>query len=281
MSNENAKAPATADDAVEQEVLDMYKSMDISRRVDDTELLQLVIEEGVTPRMIRYGVMRNVRRGVVKSLTDELFYFNYAPGSQFKLIAADTDAKQWEASRLLQKCHLGCELAKAEDFNPDDEFEDIDKAPPPGGGGGGGGAKPPAPVREEQDLADQRELLTDKHPGGVGTSTPDDPNRGRNWHPDEPDPATLKGGLWSHNDLLKGLAANLSKSPVAAAVTRRQVTGKEAQFMQEELGRSPQDIASGNTYMSPTDRKRYNMWLNKSLGSAMSGLERWRGKNRG
>ena len=281
MSNEKAQ-PKLPDEAVEQEVLGLYKSRDAQHRVVDVDLLKRSIEAGITPETMRYGIMRDVKRGVVKSTQGDAYYFNYAPGKEFRLVKADTPTKLWDANRMMRTCHLGCDLHRS---MPDDDAEELDKAPPPPGGGGGGegGSLPPAAIEEEDNIAAQHDLMTDRHPGGVGGTTPDRPEIGRQWHPDEQEAQVpvQKGPMWSYKELLEGMRDNLQKSMPAAIMQERKPSPKEAQFMQEEMGRSPGDIAEGNTYMSPSQRKHFNMWLNKGLSKSMNSLETWLERSRG
>lgn len=280
MSDEKAQPEASSAE-VEQIVLDMYKSCDAQHRAIDVDLLKKAIEAGITPEQLRYGIMRDVRRGVVKSTQGDSYYFNDVPEKEFRLVKADTPTKVWDANRMMRTCHLGCDLRKS--MTEEDE-EEVNKAPPTPGGGGGNATLPPAVVEEEDDVpAQQQDLLTDRHPGGVGQATPDRPEFGRQWHPDDPQAQApiQKGPLWTYQQLLEGMRDNLQKSVPAAVTQQRQVTPKEAQFMQEELGRSPQDIAEGNTFMSPSQRKHFNMWLNKGLTKSMSSLENWLERNRG
>ena len=271
------------DPNIERSVLDMYKSLTPNRRSEEEELLTLSISEGVVPSSLRYGIMNQTRRGVVKSTDGTLYYMSYAPGHEFRLIKADTPRKKWESENLLKNCNLGCDLIKAgAEYHDDEKEEELDKAE---GGAGQQVASRPMPVEEEQQIADQHDVMTTHHPGAAGALTPDQPNRGKDWHGTQqqqvptqpvPDAPVEKGGFWDMNTLLKGLGQSMQKS---VPPRYRQPSHQEHQFMVEVLGRSPEDIAGGNASMSPGQRVQFNQWLNKSLRYSLNGLQGWRNKN--
>lgn len=266
MSSENDTAK------VEEQVLDFYRSVDISRRTEDEYLLTKAIEDGITPSTIRYGKMRDVYRGAIKDIVGDSYYFTVVQ-DDFRLVKASDDTKKWEVDRMLKNCQIGCDLLSSP--------EKVEKAE---GGGGEGGGAPVATMQEEDAIAAQDGLITDQHPGGTGGQTPDLEYQGRNWHPDDPEaqeppPEVQKAQAWDFNTLLSGLGDMMAKGEAGAPTARPYVTEREKQFMISELGRTPQEVAMGNTSLNPTQRKLYNMWVNKSLRSSLSSLEDWKSRN--
>jgi hypothetical protein len=265
MSKEHDKAE------VEAHVLDFYRSIDISRRYEDEQLLTKAIEEGITPSTIRYGKMRDVYRGAIHDILGDAYYFT-SHGENYRLVKATDSTRKWEIDQMMKNCRVGCDLVR--------DAEAIEKAE-----GSGQGGHDPAILEEEDNISAQDDLITDQHPGGAGSSTPDLPYVGRDWHADDPEgqqtvaEATQKAMNWDYNALLSGLGDTMKKAQAGAPTARPYVTASERQFMVEELGRTPDEVASGNVNLNPTQRKLYNMWTNKGLRKSISSLENWKKKN--
>jgi hypothetical protein len=229
-----------------------YKSLTPTHRMDEELIVSKSLEEGVIPVEVRYGIMQGAYRGVVKSSNDLLYYFHFVPEiDSFRLVKAADPSQIEEASRLFDRCHLGCALAKGE-------------------GGAGEGSGGMGVIEEERDVADQQEdLLTDRHPGAAIGATPDRPDRGRMWHEEEVPPMAKS---WDASGLLNGLNDSLRKS---TSQLQRPVSNKEHQFIVEVLGRTPDEVSRGNVYMNPTQKVLYQQWLNKSMRSKIDGLSKW------
>ena len=88
--------------------LDVYRSLSMGHVHIDHDFVDKSVALGVVPTAIRYGRMERgnmeVFRGVVKSTAGDLYYFNWARGSDFKLVPADDANKQWEADKLFRSC---------------------------------------------------------------------------------------------------------------------------------------------------------------------------------
>lgn len=253
------------------EILNLFKSLDMNHRDDDETIVALLIDKGIAPINVRYGVMNSTYRGAAQTDTGELYYFSYIPmTANFKLVKADNSDKIWEAKKILSKCLLGCDLiqkADSEDEEPEEEVEDQEEQKAQTG------ALPTAAVNtvpEEQNIRDQQRLTTEVHPGAAGSTTPDQ-NHDK-WHPPDQH-STAKS--WDYGALLKGLGQNLQKSAIQ---TRPYIAPKEAQYMVEHLGMSPQDIEAGRE-MNPMQRARYNAWLTKSLNDRVGSLKKWIAKH--
>lgn len=273
MAESNNDAVYVTDD----NVFDLYRSLDLSKRDEDRHIVIGALENGVVPEVVRYGIMRDVYRGVVKSMEGELYYFNYLSGKELKVIKADTPTKQWEAGKLLKTCRLGCDFVKGSTTQKNEEEEDTSaipsgeqekKADP------GGVALPNATVQEDQNIRDQQMLTTEEHSGGAGATTPD-PTDGGKWHQNGGIDTQKSDGSWKITDLLRGLGSQLQSSPLAS----RQPSPKEIEYMTQVMGRSPQDIAEGNNHMSSTDRMKMNQWLQRSMNKSLVSLESWLERN--
>jgi hypothetical protein len=260
--------------AVDESYSDFYKSLVPARRETDEELLHLVIANGVIPSVLRYGAMNSVIRGVVKSTSGELFYFQHVQDRPFHLVAANTANKQWEAEKLLKNCKLGCDLKKSEPSSGDDDTEEREdeerKAAP--------NPAPPAAFSEEQAIAGQQRQITEQHPGGAGAITPDLPDVGRDWHAAEkalPDvqsqAAQIENPLWRTTDLLRAWGAQLQ----ATAPRVNQVSPQERRFLIEVLGRTPQEVDTGRAFISPSQKVQYQIWLQRGLRTTVSSLQEW------
>lgn len=271
---------------------DVYKSLEPSRRDQDESLVTLAVGEGVIPASMRYGVMLNIDRGVVKATNGDLYYFQHSgvdtENPIYRIVKADTSTKKWEAERLYNNCKLGCDLVEKawplsvsveaqndKTVDVDDDKEDEEKAAGPAGHGPAG--KPPASVSEAQAIAGQHRQITEVHPGAAAAVTPDRPEVGRDWHgtekalPEIPQQAQIENPMWRTTDLLRAWGQQLQ----ASAPRQYQVPEQERHFMTEVLGRTPDEISSGQAVMSPTQRAQFNMWLTRSLRTRVSGLQQW------
>lgn len=253
--------------SVEGSVLEMYKSLTDERRAEEEDLINRSIEGGVVPYSLRYGITNNVYRGVVKSGEGDLYYFNYVPGKNFKLVKAVDKEKQWDANRILTKSRLGCDLVKSGE--KEEEKEKIEDGEPETKATGVAGAAM-APVPEAQAIAQQNTLTTDVHPGAAGGGGSPDIH-GDRWHPEE-DQAQKSTEIWALGSLLKSMGQQLQAT---APVPSRMPTDKEQEFMVEVLGRNPEEVAGGRSQLSPTQRAHFNLWLNRSLGDKLGFLKSW------
>jgi hypothetical protein len=269
--------------------LDVYRSLDSARVALDEELVSKCVAEGVVPVNIRYGVMRGVNRGVAKSTSGELFYFNHVPDSTFKLVPVSVGAnekviatREWEANKLLGKCNLGCDMRKADEI-PSEDSEKLDKAPQAG----------TIPEDEEQAILAQQRMLQERHYGGAGGgTTPDKPEVGRNWHEpirrgqeetfqtpgDGMNPVATNDGEkhWTAGQLIKAFGEQLQQT---APRVRPQLTPLEVRFATEVLGKSQEVVNTGQVMFSPWEQQRFQQWKTQNLRSRLvSPLQKWLGK---
>lgn len=258
---------------IDDNFYDFYKSINSLHREDDANLVSILVQNNVIPTAIRYGIMKNVYRGVVKDVNENLYYFNYVPNNDsVKLVKADDKTKIWEANKLFKSCNLGCDIIKAEIVDEDDEDEEKAVGSGPGATGGnqtGGHSGGTAPITEAQAVAQQNTLLTEEHPGAATAETPDLPNVGRDWHGDN---AVKSTKIWTHTDLLKSLGQTLKST---ALVINRKIDPKERQYLVEVLGRTPYEVDNGNSRINSAQRAQYNLWLTKSLQTQLNKLENW------
>lgn len=264
------------------QLLDFYKSLTVEHRTQEEDLLTLSIASGVVPEAMRYEPTPSGFRGVIKSSeAEEMWYFHYLLGGEFRLLKADTEDRIWDANRLFRSLDHGCEINKA---SPDVEVPDVEDDDPDaekagGASGGGSTSGQPAPVDEEQSLREQHSLLTDQHPGAATSTTPDLPNRGRDWHGTASkslDALDEMPSVTDYKPILKSLGRVLRETAY-----HKSVGDKEKQFMVEVLGRTPEEIDRGNTHMSPVHRAQFNLWLNKSLKNRIGKLNNWLEKSSG
>jgi len=295
----------------DESIMDYYTSLSPSNRMTEVAIVHKSIKNGVVPESVRYGVMNNVFRGIVKSSKDDLYYFSYIPDGKFSLVKANDRDKVWEANKLLKSCSLGCDIVR---------MEKADVAM---------GSMPV--VDEEQDVVAQQRLATAKHPGAAGSVTPDLPEVGRQWHEEEEitqKADAIPGGLadgkspsdfdqdkldegvkvelehtsdrsiateiamdhltedqdyysklkeveksWNAASLIKGLGQSLQRT---APRTFHTASDKEKQFLLEVVGKTPEQIEAGDTRMNPTQKVLYARWMNKSLRSKLNDLKGWR-----
>lgn len=288
---------------VQNSFLDIYRSLDSSLMALDEEIVSKCVVEGVVPLNIRYGIMRGVNRGVVKSTNGDLFYFNHVPERSFKLVPVSVGAnekiiagREWEANKLLSKCNLGCDMRKADELplegseqlgeeravDPDDE-QDVNKAPSSG----------TIPEDEERALLAQQRMLQERHYGGAGgNTTPDRPEVGRNWHEQirrsqEETIQTLGDGMnpvatndgekhWTAQQLLKAYGAQLQQT---APRVRPYLTPIEVRFATEVLGKSQEAVITGQVRFSPWEQQQFNQWKTQNLRSSLvsPSLKKWLG----
>ena len=127
----------------------------------------------------------------------------------------------------------------------------------PAGGGSGGVPS----VEEEDDVQAQNDIITDRHPSGASSTTPDLPNRGRIWHEEQ---------IVRSFDIDR--LDNLSKSLNEMAPSSR-YSEKEKEFMLS-LGKTPEEIDSGTAKMSATQKVLFQKWLGKSLRNRIYSLQK-------
>ena len=277
--------------------LSLYRSLSPSHLEMDEFIVKGAVDNAVIPASVRYGVMKRgniqVYRGVVKSTGGDLFYFNWAPNTQFKLVRAQESDQQFEASKLLKSCAIGCDLRKTEaPLDPDEtveeatkegtSFEDED--------GTEKGAVPipaaaQAPVLEDHYNAQQDRLTTQHHPGAAGTASPDSQEGHDRWHGAEDmqhsitRPGDGMGQLgsndgqqhWSALDLLKAWGRNMQRT---APRLHAPASPLEAEYMTTVLGVSQDEMRKGLT-LPPRHRLGFQQWKSTQLRGRLSGLERW------
>jgi hypothetical protein len=269
---ENAAAQASDMDALE-----FYKSLTNDNREMEREIISRTLECCVVPNSVRYGIFKDVHRGVLKSTAGELYYFNYPPNGNFHLVKADTPTKEWEANKLIKSCNLGFDLIKAEksvEHAVDEDDEDEKKADVAG--------LPPASRPEDQNVATQDSQVTEVHPGATTSQTSQDDGSAERWHGTGHLERALpvitqeeNAHAWDTTALMKAWGQELQKT--APSVSN--VDPQQRQFMIEVLGKTPNEIDSGKTKMSPSYRAQYNQWLTKSLRGRITTLSGWLGKS--
>jgi len=259
--------------------LDMYRSVAPESVSQDESFVDEVVKAGVVPEQVRYGVMRKgvmeVYRGVVKSTTGDLYYFNYG-GENFRLLKADNATKEWDAMRMLKSCTLGCDLIKSDDA-PLDPGETPDEASEvvsdDGAEKGEGGMAATVPVPQEQMAAQQQRLLTEHHPGGTAAAMPDDNNTGRDWHAAKSQEVHNDGSLasrdgqqhWDSLGLLKAMGDHLYGTLPAAPAENP---------LHEQFAKS-----QGLGRVAPRHRHDFARFKVDRLQAAMSPLQQWLDKH--
>lgn len=262
-----------------EDILSYYTSLTINNRLNEGQIIEKSTNEGIIPRSIRYGIMNNVFRGAIKTLTDELYYFNYRPDTDtIRLVKANDTDKIWEANRLLKSCKLGCDFVKSLEAIDDDGYEPHEDAKfdepvkkTSGSSGGDSGGAALMPDTEENNINIQDDLITQQHPGAALGLTPDNPARGKQWHEETPYP-TVKSKFWTASDLIKGLNQELKK---ATPREWKPVSDLERQFLTQELGRTNEQIDTGLVHMTPIQKVRFQQWANKSLKNQLNELIKW------
>lgn len=267
----------------DDEFLRMYRSLSRSNDQVNEGLVRGSVDNGVIPESVRYGIMRRgqieVYRGVVKSTSGDLFYFNWSPtNDDVHLVKADDPTKQWEADKLFKGCALGCDLVRKSDapIDPGETIEEAtedDKAIP---------SAATMPVSEDQNIAGQARMTTDVHPGATASASPDDPMVGRDWHGDDVnrsyaahrpgDAAPLDRGTehWSATDLLKAWGRKMQTTAPRLAP---EASDLETRYMTEVLGMNPGQIRKGFGALPPRHRFGFQNWKAQQLRGRLSGLE--------
>lgn len=253
--------------------LDVYRSLSLAHLVMDEMFVDNAVRQKVIPESVRYGIMQrgnlHAYRGVVKSVTGDLYYFNWHDGADFKLVPADNPTKVWDAERWYKSCSIGCDLRKAEVV--DEEDEEADK--------GVATAAANATVSEDQNIKQQHALMTDVHPGAARGPTPDDPTVGRDWHTqpvtkaaDAIGPVDPSGDThWSTANLVKAWGRKLQQT---APSTRPQYSPLERQYLRDVLGVTDDRINKGFR-MTPRHQVAFQEWKTSQLRGTMSGLQDW------
>jgi len=135
-------------------------------------------------------------------------------------------------------------------------------------------------IDEEQA---KRQTEQERYPLGVGgASTPDLPERGRDW----------KGEVDDVPDVPEDDEVDIGKTPMEEALARlsdakkafsgaprfnpgRVVPPRELEFLQRQ-GYSRNDIANGNFKITPTMRAEFNQEVTSSVQKSLGALEQWR-----
>jgi hypothetical protein len=254
--------------------IDNYQSITLENRDLEDNIINKSLEHEIKPLSIRYGIFNDVCRGIIKDSNENNYYFNFPPTGKFILVKADTPTKQWEANKLLKNCQLGCDLVKALE-EEDDEHEDEQKAEV--------AELPPAARSEEQNIAAQDSQITEHHPGATTASTPQSDESKERWHGPEPivrsvpeEEPIVSNTQWNTNSLMKAWGDHLQST----APKFNSIDPKQRQFMIEVLGKTPNEVDSGNTKLNPIHRVQFNQWLNKSLHSRLNTLQDWLKKSR-
>lgn len=278
MSAELDQLENAASQASEIDALEFYKSLTNDHREVEREIISRTLECCVVPNSVRYGIFKDVYRGVVKSTAGELYYFNYPPNGNFHLVKAVDTTKEWEVNKLLKSCNLGFDLIKAEksvEHAVDEDDEDEKKADIAG--------LPPPSRPEEIDVATQDSQMTEVHPGATSSQTSQQDGSAERWHGTGHLERALpeitqdeNAHAWDTNALMKAWGQQLQ----ATAPRVSTVDPQQRQFMVEVLGKTPDEIDSGKTKMSPSHRAQYNQWLTKSLRGRITTLSSWMGKSR-
>jgi hypothetical protein len=276
--------------------LALYRSLSATHTNMDECVVRGSVDCGVIPSAIRYGILQRgnieVYRGVVKSTRGDLFYFSWAPDTDFKLVKADDQSKVWDASRLFKACRIGCDLRRSmtapldpgetveEASKEGTEFEDeeTDK-----------GAVPipsaaQAPLSEERYMEQQESDATQHHPGSTASQMPEDDNTGRDWHSDIARSVTRPGdaipGLgtttdaegqphWTAVQLLKSWGQRMQATAPRLAPP---VGDLETRYMTEVLGASQDEIRRGIP-LAPRHRLAFQQWRTQQLRGRLAGLE--------
>ena len=119
--------------------------------------------------------------------------------------------------------------------------------------GGRGMRSGSAPVMtEEEFLESQDDDITAYHPGAARFITPDEPDKGKDWHKSIP-----------LLDLIEGV--NLIKSSLCNTYTPHAL---ETRFMGEVLNKSA-------SYLTPLERHKFNHWKKEELKKSVTTLESW------
>jgi len=286
-ADESSDPNAIANRQDDDEFLSMYRSLNVANATLEHAMVQGSVEQGVIPDSVRYGVMRRgnieVYRGVVKSTAGDLFYLSWAPdtGADVHLVKADNDEKKWDADRFFKTCKLGCDLRKSEaPLDPGQTVEQSTKDDEDGTTKDGVPAAT-ATISEDQSIAEQQSLITDKHPGDTASAMPDDESSGRNWHGEEMarsqtvtrpgDGAALDTGAehWSAVDLLKAWGQKMQRT---APRVGPQVSDLEQRYLTEVMGVSADEVRKG-VALPPRHRLGFQQWKAEQLRGKLTGLE--------
>jgi len=289
-------AIASRKDDEQGSFLSLYRSVSAAYVPMDEFVVRGSVDCGVIPSSVRYGVMARGRmqvyRGAVKSTNGELWYFNYAPGADFKLVKAEETAQQTEVSRLLKTCPYGCDINKGTakaplesgetieeaalggtEHDPDDEETEKGAIPIPSAGN--------TTVSEDRNIQDQERLQTDVHPGGTASQLPEEQGTGRDWHEpivraqDGLAPLASNDGkqYWNRLDLLKAYGQTLQQTAPRLAPP---VSSLEQQYMQEQMGVPPDQLSKG-LRLAPRHRIGFEQWKARRLREKLAGLQSYLG----
>jgi hypothetical protein len=232
------------------EPIDLYKSKSNNNRIVENAIITAFVYEGIIPKSVRYTLQNTEIAGIVKSTSSDVYFFSYNSGiNNLELSLVDSFSYR-KATELFSKSEEGFDLEYA---------EEEEKSGQSGGQNAGG---LPGTIDEERNVAAQRRLITEEHPGAAVGMTPDRPDRGRQWHQD-----TVKS--------LQDLSENINKS-VTSYFNIASPT--EKQFMVEVMGRSPDEVDSGTIKMTPLQKVTYQKWLAKSVYKDYTSLNSWRNR---
>lgn len=244
-----------------ENTLDFYKSLGASNPEVEEDIINLSLSDGVVPSSIRYLQTNGTYRGAIESSNNSYYYFNYFPDHNFKLVKAEKPEQIKEVVSILKSAKNGLDLVKKD--------EDTEKA---AGASGGGEMKPAgnSTLTEEDSVNSQNSAITQVHPGAAGGITPDNPNRGKDWHGEQ----TVKS--WTTADLLKSWSEHLQETSNIRLGPPR-ATPHEQAFLMDFYGYGPDEAAK--VVLTPGQKSKFNVWTQTSALKAVKSLANWRKKN--
>lgn len=238
--------------------MQFYKSRTEGNELLENSVVNASIGCGIVPHSVRYELQNSEITGIIKSTSGNLFFFHFNPHTQDMKTNVVDSFTSYNAEYLFEKSNNGFDLIKADV----EDLEDEEKSAGSGAGGQEGSAQPAA-ITEQQAIAQQNRLMTEQHPGAAVGSTPDRPDVGRQWH----------------QDAVKSLETVGALIRKAVDTYYPPVTDTEKQFMVEVLGRTPEEVDSGYTKMTPIQKVTYQKWLTKSSSGAYHRLNTWAAKH--
>lgn len=250
------------------EILSFYKSLGSPAPDVVEDVIQLSISDGVVPAAVRYIETHGAFRGAIEGTNGNHYYFNYHPDASFRIIKAETPEQMREVAGIHKYCKQGVDLVKAEAV--DEDLEDTDKAGNGGGGGVQSGHAATATMSDAQSVASQNSAITQVHPGGVGGTTPDLPQRGRNWHGED-----LNRSVWAPTDLLKSWGEHLQATS-SVRIGPPRANAQEQKFLMEFYGMSQAEAAK--VTLTPGQKAKFNVWTQSAASKSVKHLNDWRNK---
>ena len=248
--------------------LDLYRSLASSDTDTDMNLISKLAMQGIIPESMRYGVLTTLAtatyRGVAKSTTGDIIYFNWSHGTDLKAVTADTENKVSEALNYFKKCNKGCDLRKS-----DDAVEDVDDAEKASGGGGGMQSQIAAtPSVTETQFMQQQDVKV--HPGSATATTPDLENRGQQWHAD-----TLQASKSISE--LSGKLREWGMQLQATVPQSNEVTSLEATFL-KSINASSDQVNKGIN--SSRLAQQFITWKGQVIKQRLAPLQSWLSRNK-